>query len=311
MRIHWRDPNMSFRKWVKAVALVVPSFILLYVVGRPMFQSYLLAHPFRRRAELTAQETGVPVERVVFRAVDGVELVGWFVPGDGDGATIVSSHGSGANGPGTYPSLAFLHRAGYNVFVFDHRRHGQSGGKFTTFGPLEVGDLVGAVSYLRSRPDVDSERIGAIGCSMGSGIVIGAAAAEPAIAAVVVEGVYADLGEVWMRFGYVGIRRTSIHWSWGAPMQWATWLWTGTAVARFRPEELIGRIHPRPVFVIHGERDSAACTVADAKRLYRAAGEPKELWIVPGAGHCAAQYVRTREYQERVSQFFNQALRAE
>jgi dipeptidyl aminopeptidase/acylaminoacyl peptidase len=309
MRIRWRDPSMSPHKWLKAIVLVIAPFVLFYIVGKPLLQSYMLTHPYRRGAELTSQEAGGPVERVHFRATDGVDLAGWFVPGDGSGATIVSSHGSGADGPGTYPSLAFLNQAGYNVFILDHRGHGQSGGRFTTMGPLEVSDLVGAVAYLRSRPDVDPERIGAIGCSMGSGIVIGAAAAEPAIRAVVAESVYADLGQVWTRFGAVGLRGTPIHWSWGRPMLWAARLWTGTRIDAFKPEALIGRIHPRPVFLIQSEHDPTACTIADARRLYRAAGEPKALWVVPEPGHCAAQFFHPQEYQERVSRFFDQALR--
>jgi fermentation-respiration switch protein FrsA (DUF1100 family) len=63
------------------------------------------------------------------------------------------------------------------------------------------------------------------------------------------------------------------------------------------------------VLIIHGERDNAACTVADARQLYEAAAEPKELWIVPGAGHCSAHYFHTKEYEARVLRFFDQALK--
>jgi fermentation-respiration switch protein FrsA (DUF1100 family) len=301
---------MSAHKWLKAAGLILAQFALCYVIARPMLQSFLLAHPRRAAAELTAQQAGKPVERVTFRATDGVELVGWFVPGDGSGATIAVSHGSGSNGPAAYPQVAFLNDAGYNVFVFDHRAHGQSGGKMTTLGPRETADLRGAVAYLQTRGDVDGSRIGALGCSMGSGVSIGAAAADPAIKAVVAESVYADMGELWTRFGYVGIRGTSIHWSWGPLMRIATWLWTGTRIAAFKPEALIKDISPRPVLIIHGEHDNAACTVADAQRLYRAAQEPKELWIVPGAGHCDAQAVVPLEYRARVLRFFDRALRA-
>jgi fermentation-respiration switch protein FrsA (DUF1100 family) len=61
--------------------------------------------------------------------------------------------------------------------------------------------------------------------------------------------------------------------------------------------------------VIHSEYDNDACTVADAERLYGAANEPKDLWIVPGAGHCSAHYYQTVEYERRVLDFFDQALR--
>jgi alpha-beta hydrolase superfamily lysophospholipase len=306
--MHWRDPRMSVSKWARASCLILATFIIACLIAWPLIQSYLLAHPYRRVADLTGQDTGRAVDRVTFAAADGVELMGWFVPGDGNGATIVVSHGSGANGPGTYPGVAFLNRAGYNVFVFDHRAHGQSSGKFTTIGPLEVRDLRGAVAYVRSRPDVDPARIGAMGCSMGSGVSIGAAAEDPTIRAVVAESVYADMGELWSRFGYVGVRGTPLQWSWGEPMRWATWLWTGQRIATFKPEALISRISPRPILIVHGDQDNAACTVDDARRLYQAAGEPKSLWIVAGAGHCGAHSVVPQAYEARIVSFFDQAL---
>jgi fermentation-respiration switch protein FrsA (DUF1100 family) len=274
--LRWRDPNMSPWKWLKAFFAILLPFVLMFVLGKPLLESYQLAHPRRFKWELDVSNTGRPVERVVFRASDGMELVGWFVPGEGDGAAIAVSHGSGANGPGAYPGVAFLNRAGYHVFVFDHRAHGQSGGPASTLGPREVYDMLGAVAYLRSRPDTDPERIGAIGCSMGSAVVIGAAAQDRAIKAVVAESVYADMGELWTRFGYV-----------------------------------IGEVSPRPVLIIHGEHDNGATTVADAHRLYAAARDPKELWIVAEAGHCSAHALFPEMYEERVLQFFDRALQSQ
>ena len=308
MQLQWRDQQMSARKWLKATLVVVSMFVLVYAVARPVVQSYLITHPRRWRAELVAGQVGAPVERVAFQTADGIELTGWFVAGGGDRGTIVISHGLGSSGAGSYPGYAFLNRAGYDLFTFDHRAHGYSGGQYSTLGPLEVQDMLAAVSYLRGRPDVDPERIGAIGCSMGAGVVLGAAAREPALRAVVAESVYAELGQVWERFGRVSIRGTSLSWSWGAPMRWAAWMWTRERPSAYAPLRLIGQISPCPLLLIHGELDNGACTVADARRLYAAAGEPKELWIVPGAGHCNAHALRSEDYEARVNAFFARAL---
>ena len=92
-------------------------------------------------------------------------------------------------------------------------------------------------------------------------------------------------------------------------MRWATRLWTGYPVACFRPEALIGDVSPRPVLIIHGEQDNAATTVADARRLYEAAHEPKELWIVDGGGHCSSHALFPEAYETRVLWFLDRALR--
>jgi fermentation-respiration switch protein FrsA (DUF1100 family) len=322
---------MTPGKWLRATAVIVVTMTLFFALGLPLLRSYILAHPLRRVAELTEARAGAPVERVTFTALDGVELVGWFVAansggagtaGDnsgGDGSSssgerrpaIVASHGLHASGVAHYPGVAFLRDAGYHVFVFDHRAHGQSGGRVTTLGPREVHDLRGAIAYLRSRPDVDPTRIGVIGCSMGSAVVIGAAAQDAAIRAVVAEAVYADTVELYRRFGYVGIRGTSIEWSLGALRRAAARLWTGYPVETFRPVELIAGISPRPVLLIHGEYDNGSTTVGDARRLYQAAGAPKELWIVPGGGHCDAHARYPEAYEERVRAFFDKGLGVE
>ena len=92
-------------------------------------------------------------------------------------------------------------------------------------------------------------------------------------------------------------------------MLWAGQAWTGERLATYNPEELVARISPRPLFIIHGEHDNEACTVADAHRLYEAARPPKTLWIVPGAGHCGGHGAQPAEYERRVLAFFDQALR--
>ena len=80
------------------------------------------------------------------------------------------------------PATKALHDAGFHMLLFETRRHGESeaGKGPLTYGPREARDYIGAVNYLRSRPDVDGERIGAIGTSMGGNIVIyGTPACQP------------------------------------------------------------------------------------------------------------------------------------
>ena len=66
--------------------------------------------------------------------------------------------------------LAFsLHQDGYNVLMYDMRNHGESAAAPpVAFGQEEAKDLLGALAYLKARSDVDAERIGVIGFSMGA-----------------------------------------------------------------------------------------------------------------------------------------------
>jgi len=69
-------------------------------------------------------------------------------------------------------------------------------------------------------------------------------------------------------------------------------------------------IAPRALFLIHGEEDPCV-SVEDVRRLYEVAGEPKELWIAPGAGHRRVDQVYPEEYRERVLSFFERYLSVE
>ena len=80
------------------------------------------------------------------------------------------------------PATKALHDAGFNVLLFDLRHHGESdaGASRSPTARSRRATYIGAVNYLRSRPDVDGERIGAIGTSMGGNIVLYGDARVPA-----------------------------------------------------------------------------------------------------------------------------------
>jgi fermentation-respiration switch protein FrsA (DUF1100 family) len=69
----------------------------------------------------------------------------------------------------------------------------------------------------------------------------------------------------------------------------------------------VGRIAPRPLFIIHGERDMRMPT-EDVQAIMAAAGEPKELWIVPGADHGEPWMVAKDEFDQRLLGFFKRTL---
>jgi dienelactone hydrolase len=163
---------------------------------------------FSRREPVarTPADAGLDFEPVAFPATDGVGIKGWFVPGAGEGPrpAIVFVHGWMWNRAGNVagrvplddrdvdflPATRALHEAGFSVLLYDVRRHGESGkGKgLVSFGPLEKRDFVGAVNFLRTRGDVDGERIGSIGISMGGTIALyGAPECQPVKAILAVQ----------------------------------------------------------------------------------------------------------------------------
>jgi dienelactone hydrolase len=157
---------------------------------RPLVLTRLMLFGGRAPLDRTPEDVGLPYEDVEFESADSVPLRGWFVPragGDAPGPAIVFVHGwlwnrlgnRGGHVPFADLDVDFLvparalHDAGFHVLLFDLRNHGESGSaRPVTYGPREARDYVAAVEFVRQRSDVDGERIGAIGYSMGAGTVL-------------------------------------------------------------------------------------------------------------------------------------------
>lgn len=244
-------------------------------------------------------------EEVRFRGRDGTRLFGLFLQGRRDYPGVVLCHGY-------FRSLAEplevglrLHRAGYSVLAFDFRACGRSCGRFTTIGYKETGDVQAAVALLKSR--LGSAPVGVYGISMGAAAAIMAAAQTQEITALVADSPYADLEGVARRR-----MRDLVPLPGLAPFCWPIilmgQLMSGGRMDRMRPADWVGRLSPRPILFIFGEYDSYD-PPDHPRRLFAAAGPPREMWVVPGSGHAVARLDHPEEYMLRVLGFFNRHLR--
>jgi len=216
-----------------------------------------LVHPLRTLASETPAAYGIPAwEDVRFLTSDNLELRGWFIPPEGavDGATIIFVHGLGSNREDLLEQAALLHKYGYGVLLFDLRNHGESQGTITTLGYLEAGDVQAAMDHLLSRPDVNPQRIGLMGMSMGGATVLRAAARIPEVRAVVAEAAYTSIEDNLAH----GVRALT-----GLPpfpfaplVAWFGEMESGLDIRLVRPIDDVGKIAPRPLLLIHGDQDT-------------------------------------------------------
>ena len=167
------------RRWLKRLAFVVVTGLLLFLFG---FVPYFLAGAFTVRtfqmkdAEnegLTPASFQLAFEEVSFNARDGVPLAGWWVPAENAKGAVVLVHGLNRSRIEMARKLPFLHNAGWNVLLFDLRRHGTSGGTVRSLGWGERLDVLGAVDLARQRAPLP---IVAWGISFGGAAVVLAAA---------------------------------------------------------------------------------------------------------------------------------------
>jgi fermentation-respiration switch protein FrsA (DUF1100 family) len=146
-------------------------------------------------------------------------------------------------------------------------------------------DLKAAVDYLASLDEVDKSRLCLLGSSAGAAVSVYVAANDPRVSSVVTFACPTTFGFLADKqrakalidhFRSIGLIRDK-----DFPPSVDEWLNGFNTVS---PLHWIGRISPRPLLMIHGEKDDLV-PVEHAHRLYKHAREPKELVIIPSAGH--------------------------
>ncbi len=309
--------NMLKQWWARqsrrrklALAATIPALLVLLAWSLlPAVRAYTLVRNNRSQAAPNPAQAGIPVQNVSFAASDGVRLAGWLAIASPRAPTIILVHGFKGSRVDMLPWARFLYAAGYNVLLFDDRGCGQSDGWGIALGAREQDDVIGAVRYLQGRKDLTKKRFGALGISLGAGIVLLAAAREPALAAVVADSAWTDEHAQLDRMGSVPAGRFALP---VLPYEPALVDWLiGARLEDTRPLAVIGQIAPRAVFLIHSADDKNATTpLSGEAQLYAAAGAPKQQWIAPSGGHTGALAAHTAEYEQRVLAFFAQYLGA-
>ena len=169
------------RRYPRRALITVGALLAAVGFVVPLSLGYVATHVMRQ--SVPAANLGAAHEDVSFTTSDGLELQGWYVPSK-NGAAVIAF--PGRSGPQAHTRMLVSH--GYGVLLFDRRGEGASDGDSNLFGWGGDKDILAAIEYLKSRPDVDPQRIGGIGFSVGGELMLQTAAETDDLAAVVSEG---------------------------------------------------------------------------------------------------------------------------
>ena len=174
-------------------SLLALAVLALGYFGTGLFVATWLTAPIRQPTEQTPANEGLDFQEVGFESTDGLDLKGWWVPGDDPSRSVVLVHGLDASKSSQYvlDTAHIYAQAGYGVLIFDLRSHGESEEERTTLGYQEVQDVRGALSWLDEQGFEAGEMI-LHGWSMGGATVLRSTPGT-GVAAVVEESGYADL----------------------------------------------------------------------------------------------------------------------
>jgi len=238
---------------------------------------------------------------VSLKTLDDTQLACWYAPGE-NGAAIILVHGAKSNLASLTEHANILREAGYGVLALTLRGHGGSGGRGNAFGWQCGQDVAAAVDFLQAE---GVERIGALGLSMGSEVLLGSAADEPAITAIVADGAsQRSLAD------YLTIPENRSLWhSWTTRLMYTSVrLFSGqTPPERTLLSSITDAKETKFLFIAAENVEKEPQFGA----LYHdAVPERSALWIVPNAGHTQGLAVAREEYISRVMAFLDETLLA-
>ncbi|MEP6598656.1 MAG: alpha/beta fold hydrolase [Actinomycetota bacterium] len=220
--------------------------------------------------------------RVVLVASDGVQLSARHWPHEGSEVGYVVAHGFTGSSRSRQVDRICRRLAGHGATVLapDFRGHGQSGGR-SSIGDVEIRDVAAAASFLRAR---DVSRLALLGWSMGGSVVLryaGLGGDADAVVSVSSPGLWYERGTAPLRL-----------------VHWVAETRTGRLIVRIvkrvrltegwpelpeSPVEVVGRIAPTPLLIVHGDADHFF-PVRHAE-LLAAAAPDADYWLEVGMTH--------------------------
>ena len=294
----WRSRRLDerhVRRYPRRALVGIAGALVFGMPVLPVVMSYGYTHI--GRAVVPEANLGAAHQEVTLDTSDGLQLEGWYVPSK-NRAAVIAFPGR----KGTQRQTRMLVRHGYGVLLFDRRGEGDSEGDPNAFGWDGENDLRAALAFLRGRPDVDPNRIGGIGRSVGGELMLQTAAHTDELKAVVSEG--AGIRSVREVLEDDGIGK------WLAlPFFSATTAGVAVFGNKGPPEnlsDLVAKISPRAVYLIHAKRGQGGEDLSGST-FYESAGEPKFVWETD-SGHVGGAEAQPAEYERRVVGFFDRFL---
>jgi fermentation-respiration switch protein FrsA (DUF1100 family) len=276
--------------------LIYAIWIILFIIIISLYGLLMSIFPRRYVTDVKPSNLGLKYEEVTLKTADNIKLSGWFIPNNKSKDAIIVCHGYPFDKGNVLSYASFLHE-NYNLLFFDFRAMGESEGKYTTAGYKEVEDVKSAVEYLKSK---GMRNIGALGFSLGGATILMTKSDD--IKAIVADSSYANLdlmiNALYRQFFFLKY-----------PFVAATKLFAKLILridtSNVSPEKAIKEINA-PILLIHGGKDSQI--PVENSYLLKKANPKAELWIIEGADHGEAHYVKEKEYEKKVVSFFNKHL---
>lgn len=291
MRFRRRTPGRRIRRLTAQLRLLTLLGIAFALAGCTSL--FLVPDRIER---IRPERLNIAYDDVWLQSVDGVRVHAWHLKAKGPRrGTVLFFHGNAQNISAHIASVYWLPEQGFDVFMPDPRGYGRSQGTANVAGAHL--DAQAALEHVVASA---CGEIIVFGQSLGGAMAVHTAASTEhaqCLRGVIVEGAFSS---------YRSIAREKLDELW---LTWALqWPLSFLFSDAYSPLASVARISPTQLLIVHGEAD-VVIPPQHARRLYAAASEPKQLWLLPGTKHIGATL--DAGYRQRMVDWMLRALSAD
>lgn len=241
-------------------------------------------------------------EEMLIDSPNGYQVKGLFLQPLDTNNTVIISHGVTENKLNSMKYARMYERLGFNTFVFDHRRHGESGGKTTSYGHYEKLDLQAVVNTVRSIIG-DDAILGIHGESMGAATtLLYAGSVDDNADFYIADCAFSDFSK---QVTHVIKKQTALRTK--LPVHLANLflrIRDGYSIWDVSPKEAVANIES-PILFVHSLQDEFILPEM-SEEMYEVKKEPKMIKLFEKGAHAQSFNENPGEYEKTVREFLEQ-----
>ena len=229
----------------------------------------------------------------------GYLLHGEYIQTENATKTVILSHGISSNLYGMIRYISLFQEMGFNIVIYDMRRHGASGGKNTTYGYYEKYDLKSLVDWLLKNHD-EVTLIGTMGISLGAAVSLQHASIDSRVSFTIAEASFSDFTD---QLAYRLKEEYNLP---PFPLIPLTGFFcqiiSGAKFDQISPIQA-SRAIQTPVFLIHGKADTYILPEMSQAIFNTLTTTHKGIYFAPRASHSNSLRIDPEEYKRQITNF--------
>ena len=283
------------------IVIAILDFIAVYFAA-----PYLILTPVRINGEITPKDFGLTAESLQIEVAPNLHLKGYWTHSKTDTVKgiIIFAHGIGGCKESYIGVAQKLAHKGIESILVDSRAHGESEGKFCTYGFYERDDISKIIDFIQTKHA--NLPIGIWGSSMGGAIGLLALAKDKRLQFGLIESTFTDLHQIV--FDY----KKRLLQGFGSQTMVNIVLKRAGEIANFNPNEVkpieaVKQIE-QPIIIAHGDADENISYQYGQQLFDNLKSTDKEFYLVKNGGHVGLWNTGGIAFEDKMMGFIERQL---